>query len=132
MNWVQTNRDVLEPFDGSRQVSLPVYHADSLFALAPVFADSVDPHDTNVNYRLRLYDIEVDLPRFLIRPERQAIFDELLEGAYALSRALSKDNDDVPAQDLVARIIADADSNTNDPASRPRDCGNKTFPNSAR
>ena len=90
VNWVQTNRAVLEPFDGSRTVSLPVFHADSLFALSPVFADATDIDDPSADYRLRLFDTEITLPRFLIRPDRQALFDGLLSGAYGLSLHLAE------------------------------------------
>ena len=108
VNWVQTNRTVLEPLDGSRAVYLPVFHADSLFALAPVFGDSAEVDDPAADYILRLFDAEITLPRFLVRPDRQSLFDGLLDGAYGLSLHLAGLPSQDPDNGHVDQILNDA------------------------
>ena len=109
VNWVQTNRSALEPLDGSRVVSLPVFHADSLFAVSPVFGDTtVDEEDDNPDYRLRLFDSEIDLPRFLIDPDRRVFFDELLDRSQSLSRQLASGSRRSPDTEETTQIIDDS------------------------
>ena len=113
VNWVQTNRAVLEPFDGSRVVSLPVFHADSLFSLSPVFTHT-EPDTRTEDHRLRLFDKEITLPRFLVRPGRQTLFDALLTGAYGLSHHLAAQVPRDPEKRHVERILDDAQLGTKD------------------
>lgn len=112
VNWVQTNRAVLEPFDGSRVVSLPVFHADSLFALSPVFARTTSIDASNEDYQLCLFDKELTLPMFLVVPGRQAFFDALLTGAYGLSHYLAGLEAQDPKRRHVEQILDDAQLGT--------------------
>lgn len=83
VNWVVTNRDWLEPFDGTRSVALPMFHADSLFALAPVFQDDLGLSG-GVDHVLTLDDRTVTLPGAIIAPGMHGLFDGLLDRAYSL------------------------------------------------
>lgn len=105
VNWVQTNREALEPFDGSRSVSLPVFHADSLFAVSPVFGDPVDDDDDQADYRLRLFDTEIGLPKFLITPARRVFFDELLRRSQTHSRQLASGSRRAPRKSEITQIL---------------------------
>jgi methylase of polypeptide subunit release factors len=105
VNWVVTNRDWLEPFDGSNPVSLPVYHADSLFALAPVFDGPAGDGHPTADYTLRLLDKTVDLPRFLVAPATQAVFDALLERTYSLAMDLAATPGGVLDQTAVETLV---------------------------
>lgn len=103
-NWVVANRDWLEPFEGKNQVAVPVYHVDSLFALAPVFASDLGmSSDAAATHTLKLDDLEVDLPAALITPELQRFFDALIERVYRVGTS------DVALNgDLAKQIVADA------------------------
>lgn len=109
VNWVATNRDWLEPFDGSHPVSLPVYHADSLFALAPVFDGLAD--DPSADFTLRLLETTVALPRFLVAPATHRVFDSLLERTYSLAMDLSTapggSLDQEAVETLVDEVLAE-------------------------
>jgi N-6 DNA Methylase len=107
VNWVVANRDWLEPFDGSRRVSLPVYHADSLFALSPIFATRRDNTAHPASYELVLIDERLLLPKFLVEPRLQALFDALVEGAYFLVSHASESGQ-APARPSAARVVDDA------------------------
>jgi len=104
VNWVVSNRDALGVLDGSRSVSLPVYHADSLFALAPVFGAMDDP---SADYRLALLDRELKLPRFLVQPETQPIFDGILERSSSLAMSLAGGPAAAPDPNLIQRMLDD-------------------------
>ncbi len=114
INWVQTNRAVLEPLDGSRVVSLPVYHADSLFSVSPVFEDPMDSLDPSADLSLHLFDTEMKLPRFLLQPERQTLFDLLLDGAHGLSLELASTPQQSPDAGYIDQILDDAQVGTLD------------------
>lgn len=116
VNWVQTNRSALEPLDGSRAVIPPVFHADSLFAVSPVFggpapddedieAEETDDEDTEADYRLRLFESEIVLPRSLIRPDRRVFFDEVLRRARPLSQRLAAGRPRGPRLADIQQII---------------------------
>jgi len=85
VGWVLAARDWL---DAARPVSIPVYHADSLFAVTPL-AKVVD-EDGGTHHEMLLDDKKVALPAFLISPERKALFDTLLDRGYAVAMASAK------------------------------------------
>lgn len=80
VNWVLVARDWLEPF-GDYSVTIPVYHADSLFAITPL-SNIIEDEQGQEFYKLRIADAEVQLPRFLISPEFQPTFDAMLDFGY--------------------------------------------------
>jgi methylase of polypeptide subunit release factors len=112
VNWVATNRDWLEPFDGSHPISLPIYHADSLFALAPVFDSPADQENPTADFTLRLLDQTVKLPRFLIGAGTQALFDALLDGSSSLAMHLAASSLAPFDQRLAENILNDASTRT--------------------
>lgn len=85
VGWVLAARDWL---DAARPVSIPVYHADSLFAMTPL-AKVVD-EDGVSHHEMLLDDKKVALPAFLISPERKALFDTILDRGYAVAMASAK------------------------------------------
>lgn len=81
VNWVVANRDWLAT---GHAVSIPVYHADSLFTGVP-FAHG---GGSGGELRLSLHKgVDVTMPVFLIDPDHRQLFDDLLHRAYALARA---------------------------------------------
>lgn len=102
VNWVVNNRDWLEPFDGSRTVTLPMFHADSLFALAPVFQDDLGLSGS-ADHTLQLDDRDVALPGALIEPGMHGLFDGLVERAYRLGLSEA-----AATRDAAAFMVGDA------------------------
>jgi hypothetical protein len=110
VNWVATNRDSLGALDGSLTVSMPIYHADSLFALALVFEDTGEDEQPDADYRIRLLDQAVALPRFLVQPERQGIFDALLDAAYRLAPAVAVASPRALGRATAQQVVADVEA----------------------
>jgi methylase of polypeptide subunit release factors len=81
VNWIVANRDWLGPLDGSLDISVPVYNADSLYALAPIFG-SGNASSEYESHMIKLLDREISLPDFLVTPEFRGIFDKVVEHAY--------------------------------------------------
>jgi hypothetical protein len=107
VSWVLAARDWLDP---ARPVSIPVYHADSLFAATPltkVLDDGGVEH-----HRLLLDDQEVALPAFLISPERQPLFDTLLDSGYAVAMASAKSSASGTTPAVVDSLVHHAESST--------------------
>jgi len=102
VNWVVANRDWLEPFNGKNSVSVPVYHVDSLFALAPVFTNDLGMNADAATYTLQLDNLEVNLPAALITPALQRFFDDLVERIYRVGIS------DTTLDDQLAQQMIDA------------------------
>lgn len=105
VSWVLAARDWLDP---ARPVSIPVYHADSLFAATPltkVLDDGGVEH-----HSLLLDDKEVALPAFLISPERQSLFDTLLDSGYGVAMASAKSSTSEITPDVVDSLVDRAES----------------------
>jgi methylase of polypeptide subunit release factors len=106
VNWVVANREWLEPLDGSYSVSIPVYHADSLFALGPLF-DPARPTVGASDYQIRVDDELLDLPGFLIESGAGPLFDAVIEGAYSLAEAL-RDGNPLASPEQAMSVLSDA------------------------
>lgn len=79
INWVLSAMDWLQPL-GAHSVSIPVYHADSLFAITPV-SNNFDDQDEPV-YSLKIAENSIDLPEYLISPTYSSLFDALVNTNY--------------------------------------------------
>lgn len=112
VSWLVAARPVLHPFDSSFPFSIPIYHADSLFATTPL-SGSVAVAATGY-FTLRLDSHRVSLPRFLTSPSLQAFFDEYAEGLYAAALAQAGTaTGSVTAADVAAiRAAAESSSGT--------------------
>lgn len=89
INWVLTVMNWIQPL-GTYQISIPVYHADSLFAITPI-SNNIDDADKNV-YTLRIVEHSIDLPAYLISPNYRAFFDNLIDTAYRLVMSAQSDS----------------------------------------
>lgn len=81
VSWLTAARPFLHDFDTSFPLSIPIYHADSLFATTPL-SGRVAVAATG-NFTLQLDTHLVTLPRLLTQPSLHAFFDEYSEGLYA-------------------------------------------------
>lgn len=79
--WVIAARDWLAPL-GTYRVAIPIYHADSLFAMTPL-AQSAEDGDQKITLKLAEYTL--DLPKFLISAGWQGVFDAVIDRAYVLA-----------------------------------------------
>ncbi|MFH0853728.1 MAG: hypothetical protein V1853_04975 [bacterium] len=89
IGWVLAARDWLEPL-GSFSISIPIYHADSLFAITPI-STVVSDGSGSESYQLQIADAALTLPGFLISPEFQGAFDAIIDTGYGLATANHSD-----------------------------------------
>jgi hypothetical protein len=104
VNWVLAAKDWIQPF-GSFQISIPIYHADSLFAITPIsiITDSKDGNE----YILRVAEYAIFLPGYLISPEFRALFDALSETCYQMvDAARDKAKFAFTRQDITLQVEA--------------------------
>lgn len=104
INWVISNRDVLGELDGSNPITPPVYHADSLFALSPVFVG--DGGGTRL--RFQLDDITLDAPPFLMEPPSRDLFDSLVERCRNVATASAASGEHTPSSSVVTEVVGGA------------------------
>ena len=81
INWFLTCMDWLQPL-GAHPILIPVYHADSLFAITPV-SNNIN-EDDEANYSLKIAEHSIDLPEYLISPEFRRFFDTLVDISYRI------------------------------------------------
>jgi hypothetical protein len=102
INWVLAARDWLEPF-GTINVTIPVYHADSLFAITPL-TDGIENDTGDEFHILKVAEHSIKLPKFLLTPEFQPLFDGVLERTYSMVMAAGLSNKLV----LSDKVVSDA------------------------
>ena len=101
--WVIAVRDLL--MTASQTVNIPVYHADSLFVVAPT-AKGFPGAEGAEDIEVELDDKVVKLPAVLIEPEFRRVFDDLIDWAYDnATRADEDKNTDHITADLAGRRL---------------------------
>jgi len=89
INWILASLDWLQNLESGLTVSIPVYHADSLFAITPL-SEQIDSEDGSKAHKLRIAEYTVDLPSFLLSPGLQRLFDALLDRSHAIGVTLAQ------------------------------------------
>lgn len=100
--WVVTLASRLK--HAAADVIIPVYHADSLFAVTPVSSDVPPPGET-ADFVIDLDGEEVKLPAELIDPGRRVLFDDLVDWAYDEARAAAEGTASDPTQERADAVI---------------------------
>lgn len=109
VSWVLAARDWLigaEAFD----ITIPIYHADSLFASTPV-AKVVDA-DGAERHVLDLDGHSVSLPGFLISPALGQLFDALVSTCYGVAMEAAKSTPSRVASSTLRTIVDECFSKT--------------------
>ena len=89
ISWLLAARRWLEPFDGTHRISIPVYHADSLFAVTPL-SKVVHKEMSESLHILHFAEHLVELPSFLVSSDHRSLFDSLLNRCYSIAMAKAK------------------------------------------
>ena len=106
VSWVLAAGDWLYPY-GAFPVTIPVYHADSLFAITPL-SQEIEDEQGQAFYKLRIDKTDLRLPSFLISAQFQGTFDALLDFAYDVALASGQTKvelDDSLLDDAIARAL---------------------------
>ena len=88
VNWVLAMRDLFSLHQGT--ISIPIYHADSLFVATPITHEM--PENKDEAYVLRFENNRIEFPAYLLSPDHKNTFNNLLLKSYkyAMIRAKSK------------------------------------------
>ena len=92
VNWIMAMRDLFPVYKG--QITIPVYHADSLFVATPITHDM--PSENEESYIMHFDDNddnEIEIPRHLLTPKHRRTFDAFMSVCYkyAMKRAGQKE-----------------------------------------
>lgn len=110
VSWLIAAQGSLAPFDGSFPTSIPIYHADSLFAITPL-ARSVSPTLAG-DFDLELDGTVLTLPGFLAEPSKQPFFDDYVDGLYAVAQVCAPNLGSTVLLADVQAIAAAAQANS--------------------
>ncbi|WP_282152725.1 N-6 DNA methylase [Ruegeria atlantica] len=99
--WVIALSDELN--GASAPVTIPIFHADSLFAITPVSASIPLLGETD-NITIELDGSSISLPAILVQPEHRELFDRIVDWAYDEARDTGGNNPEI----ADARSVIDA------------------------
>lgn len=109
LNWAMTIRAFIPHADAD--FVIPVYHADSLFTVAPITA-VIEGNYEEQDLSMVFDGEQVVLPGFLISPTNRRLFDSLIHFCYETAKArahyTAEDYSHTQAKALVNRLIHDA------------------------
>ena len=101
--WVVALADEIRAATGS--VTIPVYHADSLFAVTPV-SQELPLFGTAAGIYVTLEGKQVAFPEALVNPDYRDLFDRLVDWAYDEARAVEQTEQiTVLSLDDAARVV---------------------------
>jgi len=117
MNWAMTMRDFI-PFIET-DLFIPIYHADSLFTVAPI-TGLLDGNYATQSIQMIFDGEKVMLPGFLISPENRNLFDVLIQTCYETAKALAIHTavdyrlHKIETENLVKRILRETNTIMNE------------------
>jgi len=90
VNWVMSMRDLFPYHSG--QITIPVYHADSLFVATPITHNM--PSSRQDSYVMHFDNNEVEIPGHMLTPAHRQTFDAFMSICYkyAMKRAEQKES----------------------------------------
>lgn len=100
INWLMITKTYIS-INQYEEISIPIYNADSLFAVTPVTTDKEDGE----NYILQLLDKQVSLPKVLVSSKNRFLFDKILDYGYSTIILLDSIPDDLFYQNLLDDIL---------------------------
>lgn len=103
VSWLVAAKPVLQQFNSGFPLSIPIYHADSLFASTPL-ANTVVQNAAG-DFDLNLGGSHVSLPGFLATPAMQGFFDEFMDGLYRLAQVVASASPPAPVASADVQTI---------------------------
>jgi SAM-dependent methyltransferase len=103
--WVITLKDELQ--NATEMVTIPIFHADSLFAVTPVTGEIPLPGETK-EIKIDLDNATIALPSDLIGPNFRDIFDGIVDWAYDEARQAKHNRNTTAISEERARELLDA------------------------
>lgn len=97
------------------QITIPIYHAESMFAVTPV-SNIVPMPEENGVIKVSLDGEAINVPSALIRPEYRDLFEHIIDWAYDEAKdAKDKGGTAQITQDAATQFLTEAESATNTP-----------------
>lgn len=110
VSWLVAARTSLQTFNSGFPLSIPIYHADSLFALTPLARRVV--MNAAGDFDLNLDGQRVALPGFLASPEMQGFFDEFMDSLYRIAQGYASLNPSTTVTITDIRVVLSAAANS--------------------
>ena len=109
VNWVMSMRDLFPYHSG--QITIPVYHADSLFVATPITHNM--PSNSQDSYVMHFDKNRVEIPGHMLTPARRRTFDAFMSICYkyAMKRAEQKESDLTEKQ--IDYVLTSVESESN-------------------
>ena len=109
VNWVMFMRDLFPYHNG--QITIPVYHADSLFAATPITHNM--PSSGQDSYVMHFDNNKVEIPGHMLTPAHRRNFDAFMSICYqyAMKRAAQEESDLTEKQIDYVLSSVEAESN---------------------
>jgi hypothetical protein len=108
VNWIMSMRDLFTVHSGS--ITVPIYHADSLFVATPITHKMPDASDEA--YILHFEHHEISLPAFLLSSSNRKMFDSLMAKIHSLAMAKAAKDESKIDLDIVNELIDAAETDS--------------------
>lgn len=102
------------PLDGTMQLTIPVFNADSLFTISAL-SKTLYREESQEFLTLKLAEFEVLMPSFLLSPQFSSVFDRVIDSAYKYAMTTSKLTSYQMPQDIIGDCISRISEETNTP-----------------
>ena len=109
VNWIMSMRDLFPYHTG--QITIPVYHADSLFVATPITHNM--PSSSQDSYVMHFDSNKVEIPGYMLTPAHRRNFDAFMSICYkyAMKRAGQKESN--LTEEQVDYVLSSVESESN-------------------
>ncbi len=112
VNWIMSMRDLFPCHKG--QITVPVYHADSLFAATPVTHNM--PSAAGESYVMYFDDNRVEIPGYMLTPAHMRAFDAFLSVCYKYAMKRAKQEESSLTEDQLDAIVSFVEKESRTPS----------------
>lgn len=109
VSWILAAKDWIEGA-GAFDITIPIYHADSLFASTPI--TQVVLQDGSDSYELNLDGHTVSLPSFLVSSEKSDLYDLILSTTYSVAMEAAGESENLDHRRISQDIVTSSTAQT--------------------
>lgn len=109
VNWIMSMRDLFPYHTG--QITIPVYHADSLFVATPITHNM--PSSSQDSYVMHFDSNKVEIPGYMLTPAHRRNFDAFMSICYKYAMKRADQEESKLTEEQVDFVLSSVESESN-------------------
>lgn len=109
VNWIMSMRDLFPYHTG--QITIPVYHADSLFVATPITHNM--PSSSQDSYVMHFDSNKVEIPGYMLTPAHRRNFDAFMSICYKYAMKRASQEESNLTEEQVDHVLSSVESESN-------------------